>query len=223
MKKIILSVILSLIFPGLNFSVYGFDSSRFNQLSKDVRIEEGLRNLGVFADPDFSQPTNNFSPGQKIYLRIETMVSGNQEKTLSLLNTEKTELKRITLNQAGSGPYFFTTSFNAPGSPGVYYLDIRLKSSDGSVFSSQRNINVGQFKQGVSVSSEVEVKIDGKTEAEAEFESEPEPTFFPEKIPESSPAASNSFFLKKPLSFSQGLNFLKDLFSRIFSLLAGIF
>ena len=73
----------------------------------------------------FTQPTHNFAPGQMVYLRLETVGSGDQEKSLRVLDASKNEIQRLSLSQAGNGPFVFTASLTAPGTPGLYYLDIR--------------------------------------------------------------------------------------------------
>ncbi|HUW22094.1 MAG TPA: hypothetical protein VMW41_05530 [Candidatus Bathyarchaeia archaeon] len=120
------------------------------ELEQEIDSKEAI----VFADPGYTQATSQFAPGQSIYLRLEADGSGDQEKTLRLLDSAKKTINQFTLNQSGSGPYYYTLSLTAPGQPGIYYLDIKIKSGRGFSWAGQENITVGQSSGSVSVTSE---------------------------------------------------------------------
>lgn len=124
--------------------------------------------FSIFADPNFTQPTNNFSPGQMVYVKVESFVNGDREKTLRILDSDKRETQRFNLNHSGN---IFTVSFAAPNTSGIYYVDIKIRDFQGSVYSSQENIIVGQVS-GQSVSSEaVAIAEGGEGQVEAVAES----------------------------------------------------
>ena len=115
----------------------------------------------IFSDSNYSQSTNNFSTGQTVYLRYEWSGSGDKEKTLRILDSDKKEINRFSLNQSGG---YYTASFAAPGSAGIYYVDTRIDSGSGSVFNNQQNINVGGATGGSvksSATSDVSVTTKG--------------------------------------------------------------
>lgn len=108
----------------------------------------------VFSDPDFQNPTHNFSPGQMVYIKIEHSGNGEKQRLLKLLDKDKKEVALFTLNRSGNDPFIYTTSFKAPDGPGVYYVDIKIEGG-GSSFASQENINIGENEGSSSVISEV--------------------------------------------------------------------
>lgn len=109
----------------------------------------------IFSDSSYSKPTHNFSSGQTVYIRVENVGNGDKKKKILLLDSAKKEISTITLSQSGSGPYLFTTSFKAPNEAGIYYVDIKIDSGSGSVYSSQQNINVGEQQGSVRGTSTI--------------------------------------------------------------------
>lgn len=159
--------------------------SFLEELFETVHFAEEEKDFNIFSDPAFTQPTHNFSPGQTVYVKVEAPGSGDQEKTLRLLDHDKKEVLRLALTQSGSGPYIFTASFAAPSTPGVYYVDIKIRNGQGSVFSSQENINVGKNHVSGPVSSEAESTVYSEEEATPTIPptSSPTPTPIPERPP----------------------------------------
>ena len=154
MKKIFLFLLY------LEFLVCAFFLGTGRVLAWDFTGEwsGGSNQAMIFADPNFSQATHSFKPGQTVYLKITSQTSGDREKTLRLLDSSKSQVLKMSLNQAGSNPYTFTGSFVLPSQEGVYYADVRIDNGQGAVFASQENINVGQTSG--SVSSEVVVQVE---------------------------------------------------------------
>jgi len=95
----------------------------------------------IFSDTNYSQPTNDFSVGQTVYLKIENSGCGCSQKILRVLDNNKNEISQLTLDRAGDGPYVFTASFSAPATEEIYYVDIKIEGS-GSSYANQQNINV---------------------------------------------------------------------------------
>jgi len=167
----------------------------------------------IFSDSNFSQPTNNFSPQQTVYVKLESFVNGDKEKTLRILDSEKREIQRLNLNRNDN---IFTASFTAPDVSGVYYLDIKIKDNQGSVYSSQENINIGEVS-GQSVSSEAtaasnvgQQPVTEDNHPREEIQSTPELVAQEKVLPETPKTFFTQFlenlfgFLKKIFSF--GLN-----------------
>lgn len=115
----------------------------------------------IFSDPSYSKSAHNFFSGQTVYIRVKNAGNGDKQKTLLLLDSAKKEIFALNLNQSGSGPYLFTTTFKAPDKSGIYYVDIKIDSGSGSVYSSQQNINVGELQAQVSISSEAKSEVKG--------------------------------------------------------------
>jgi len=156
MRKIILAFLFLGFLVLTSSPVYSQNLVREIFRPSDLTQEE--EDFSIFSDPAYTKPTHNFSPGQTVYIKVEVPGGGEQEKILRLLDYDKREIKRLTLAHSGSGPYIFTTSFAAPATPGIYYVDIKIKGG-GSSFASQENINVGKGCATCSVSSEVEESI----------------------------------------------------------------
>jgi len=99
---------------------------------------------------------------------------GDKEKTLKLLDSEKKEVLRQDFEISGG---MYSASFIAPNKEGVYYLDIKIDNGQGSVFTSQQNINIGEVTgEAVSSSAEskVEVNVTGRAVKISEIEITPE-------------------------------------------------
>lgn len=95
----------------------------------------------IFNDSNFSQATHNFNPGQMVYVKVETSSTGDQQKILRLLDDGKNEIAQYIFNRSGDGQFTYTISFNAPNTPGIYYVDIKIQSDSNNV-AIQENINV---------------------------------------------------------------------------------
>ena len=175
-----------------------------------VAFFEGDDDFSIFSDPDFNQPTNNFSPGQMVYLKVESSIDGSGEESLRILDAEKKEIQEFILNRQGN---ILTASFASPVNPGVYYLDVKIKDNQGSVYASQENIIVGKASSR-SVSSQTVVVVeeeDGQdkeiTEGMVDKKNKSTPTLaVPDKVP---PKTQGNFFTK---FFENLFKFLQDLF-----------
>ncbi len=133
----------------------------FFLLSSNVLAIETKNKVQVSSSAGFETQERDFSAGQRVYVRLQSSSSGDKEKTLKLLDSEKKEVLRLDFEVSGG---MYSASFIAPNKGGVYYLDIRIDSGQGSVFASQQNINIGEVAGGAVssvVESRVEVKVTG--------------------------------------------------------------
>jgi len=135
-------------------------SERENLWTQDFEEVSDRSDSTIFSDPGFSQSTSQFSPEQIVYVQVKINNNGDQQKLLRLLDSNKKEIERIILSQSGSGPFVFTTSFSSPKTSGIYYVDIKIESDHGSVFTSQQNITVGDTNGMVEVSADAESIVD---------------------------------------------------------------
>lgn len=200
MKKIVL------VFTFIVFFFFGF--------RQDWAFFDQEEDFTIFSDPHFSQPSHSFNPGDKIYVRIKTIIDGEKEKRLRLLDAEKKTLETLILAKSGQNPFIYSLSFAAPIDPGIYYLDIKIRDGQGSVYASQSNINVGRAS-GQAVSSEaIAIAESGESQAEAVSETTVQETVLPSATPAltSAPAMAQDFisqiiakifsFFRKIFSFS---------------------
>ncbi len=143
MKKLLLSFVSFLLFFLLSNNVFAIEIKNKVQVSSSSGFETQER---------------DFLGGQRVYVRLQSSSSGDKEKTLKLLDGEKKEVLRLDFEVSGG---MYSASFIAPNKEGVYYLDIRIDSGQGSVFAGQQNINIGEVTGSVASSAEsrVEVKI----------------------------------------------------------------
>lgn len=132
----------------------------FFLLSSNVLAIEIKNKVQVSSSAGFETQERDFQAGQRIYVRLQSSSSGDKEKTLKLLDSEKKEVLRLDFEVSGG---MYSASFIAPSKGGVYYLDIRIDSGQGSVFASQQNINIGEASGSVASSAEsrVEVNVTG--------------------------------------------------------------
>lgn len=109
----------------------------------------------IAADAQSQQQTNQFSPGQTVWVQVTNSGGGATKKQLRVLDAQKNPVRTLDLEKSGSGPYVYSVSFDAPSNPGTYYLDIKIEGG-GSSFASQQNITVGEGSGETSVSSAAE-------------------------------------------------------------------
>lgn len=231
LQKTILFLFLFLAFFLFNRPLGVFAFTEGTDLTKEMIESFNLQPqrliTNLFADPDYTQPTNSFSPGQKVYYRKELSQPGDKQRVLRILGQTKSEIVSLVLEQSGTGPYLFTTSFLAPDLAGVYYVDVKIESVSGSVFSAQSNLNVGQGEVvEVKTSSQAESQTGGdKAEASASASASASVSVVvnnQESSPASAPAPK-SFFGSGPISFSEAFIFIKEALGKLFSALAGLF
>jgi len=136
----------------------------FFLLNSNVLAIETKNKVQVSSSAGFETQERDFYAGERVYVRLQSSSSGDKEKTLKLLDSEKKEVLRLDFEVSGG---MYSASFIAPNKGGVYYLDIRIDSGQGSVFAGQQNINIGEVAGGAAVSSvaesRVEVKVTGST------------------------------------------------------------
>ena len=159
MKKLLLSFAFILLFFLLSSSVFAIEIKNKIQVSSSAGFETQER---------------DFQAGERVYVRLPLGSGGDKEKTLKLLDSEKKEVLRQDFEISGG---MYSASFIAPNKEGVYYLDIKIDNGQGSVFTSQQNINIGEVTgEAVSSSAEskVEVNVTGRAVKISEIEITPE-------------------------------------------------
>lgn len=144
-----LTFFLSLVFPVT--SVFALDIKipkikPIPSIAKIVSVEH------IFSDSNFSQATHNFNPGQTVYIKVNTTSTGDQQKILRFLDSNKNEIAQYIFNRSGDGEYIYTISFNVPNISGIYYVDIKIQSESNNV-AIQENINVSGDVKGETVQS----------------------------------------------------------------------
>lgn len=194
-----------------------FDDALFknfkDKINRTVKTDiEKDKDFDTFKDPEFKNPSSNFSPGEIVYFRVKTPGGGERKKVLRLLDKDKNEIRKLILTQEGKGPFMFTTSFKAPATSGVYYLNVKIEDGKGFNFAGERNINI-KNEEGASVASEAKSVV-----SQEKKDNLVGPTSFFQEDFKSQPAekeqTSQESFKK---SFFEGLLLiLKNFLSRIF-------
>lgn len=132
------------------------------KVSEQIRSSIGNNKLfGTFSDPEYKNYSNQFSFGQKVYVRISIASCGDEEKTVELLDSNKTKMFGVKLTKESDSPCILSGSFNAPEYDGVFYLDAKISSNNGTNFAGQMNINIGKGGSYVSTSAENKVITGG--------------------------------------------------------------
>lgn len=125
------------------------------KVSEQIKSTIGNNKLfGTFSDSEYKNYSNQFSFGQKVYVRISITACDNEEKTINLLDSEKNKMFTVKLTKESDSPCVLSGSFDAPMSDGVFYLDAKISSNTGTNFAGQMNINVGKGGSYVSTSAE---------------------------------------------------------------------
>lgn len=109
-------------------------------------------NLIISPNSTFTPEEINFSPGQKIFLKVESKNEGTLERTVNLRDNLYQILQTFPLDRVSSG--LFQTSFNLPNDPNFYSIETVLRE-EGSVSKLVKTVKVGSPK-------EAKVKIDSQ-------------------------------------------------------------
>lgn len=163
MKRIICFCLLTFFFFCLKpvFAITSLDnlgSEIQKKVSEQIKSSIGDNKLfGTFSDPEYKNYSNQFSLGQKVYVRISIAGCDDEEKTVALLDSNKTKMFGVKLTKESDSPCVLSGSFDAPKYDGVFYLDAKISSNNGTNFAGQMNISVG--KGGSYVSTSVENKV----------------------------------------------------------------
>lgn len=172
----------------------------------------------IFADLDCSQATVNFSPGDQVYLKIETFNDGEQQRTVKLLNSQKETLSTFILQREGNNPFIFKQSFPAPNEEGIFYLHLDIKGDGGSVYVAESNINVGKTSGEVKSTAIAEANVKSSSECQptttvvapqTETGRSLDETVTPYQTP--FPTPTNHQTIKPQLLFNIFTNFFQDL------------
>lgn len=116
-------------------------------------------NLETATDASFATITQDFSPGQTIFVRILTDNSGETSHQLNLRDNQYNNLESFTLNKLSGNQ--FSVNFSAPQNEGYYSLESRVESQ-GSISTSVKTIKVGS-PQNASVKVNIQNKVQGQS------------------------------------------------------------
>lgn len=195
---------LSFIFPKPSFA--SIDDFLRDQLAQKMKLSGEKIRANIFNNSTLTLPTHDFNPNQTIYYKLEISGSGEKQRQLRLLDSNKKEITTRVLNQMGNYPFTYTASLSAPSKEGIYYIDIKIEGEDFS-FASQENINVGK---NTSTSPKISSKAEAKFVPEKNI---PTGAFLrPIPIPTPTPEAS---WLSKKLPFLSPLTPLFNLLKNI--------
>ncbi|MBN1263494.1 MAG: hypothetical protein JW991_04015 [Candidatus Pacebacteria bacterium] len=113
----------------------------------------------IFADPVFRRASNQFSPNQSIYIRLDTQAAGSDRAVLQILDAAKKPVQSRNLAPAELDPGVYQAVLTAPAAAGIYYLDFKA-SGPGFSFAAQENIQVGSGDQSpVAVEVQAQSRI----------------------------------------------------------------
>lgn len=111
---------------------------------------DGNSNLTIAKDSSFSQKSLSFTPGETVYLKIESsnIINTSSSNTISLKSYDNNNLINTSFVQASaSAPYQYTASFVYPNN-GVYtQLVILLRDSAGNRFNIQQTLETTGLNQ----------------------------------------------------------------------------
>src|SRR3989344_8181154 len=99
---------------------FDFDIPKYDIVQTSSKME-------IASDSGFSNQTTNFNPGQTVYVKITSDVSGSSKKALNLRDNQYNLITSFGLSQISSSPYQFTASLTAP-SAGNYSLEANLET-----------------------------------------------------------------------------------------------
>lgn len=115
--------------------------------------------LETATDASFATITQDFSPGQTIFVRVWADNSGETSHQLNLRDNRYNQLESFTLNKLSGNQ--FSVNFSAPQNEGYYSLESRVESQ-GSISTSVKTIKVGR-PQNASVKVNIQNKVQGRS------------------------------------------------------------
>ncbi len=95
--------------------------------------------LEVSRNANFSSEDLNFNGGEKVYIRLDSDVSGSSQKVLNIRDNQYNLVSSVDLLKSGNQ---FTASFSVPNSQGYFSLEAVIEG-DGDSSKSVKTIKVG--------------------------------------------------------------------------------
>ncbi len=116
--------------------------------------------LQTFSDSSYSSQTQNFDPGQTVWVRVSSSSNGSKSHALNLRDNNYGLVTSYNLSNSGD---HFITNFSAPQNSGIYSLEARIED-DGDNQTFVQTIKVGSTGNGnSSVSVHIENSVNGQT------------------------------------------------------------
>lgn len=180
----------------------------------EAEVEENNTGLILATDANFSNRTDNFSPGQTIWVKIQKDAGDSQKRQLNLRDNNYNLLESFTFEVSGNE---FKKSITAPTSSGYFSLEAKIESP-GSVSTSVKTIKVGSV-QNSSLNIKVDNESPGQTLGKSKSPSPkaspiatPSPTASPTEQPSPSPEPS-------PITNGQNIfDQMREFFASIFKI-----
>lgn len=94
--------------------------------------------FATYADSQYLKKEVNFSPGQSVFVKVTLASSTSASGVLTILDQEKSQVKKVFLEQKGQE---FVGKVSTPLLSGTYYVHVEIKG-EGLAFSGERNITV---------------------------------------------------------------------------------
>jgi hypothetical protein len=146
-KKLLFSFLFTLFFLITAFVIY-----------PKILFASKNSQLVISNDQNFQNQTLDFSPNQKIFIKIEEGLQNYNQSQLRLLDNNYNQIAIIDFQKKGNA---YVADFNAPSGSGYYSLEATL-SSDGNVKKYVKTLKIGE-PDNSSVKVNVKVNSNGNT------------------------------------------------------------
>ena len=127
-------------------------------LLSSAAIHAGSGEMIISPNSDFSDPSQNFSTGQTIYVKVEANSQGTQKHDLNLRDNSYNLISTYNLENKGGNT--FSGFLPAPKNSGYYSLEAKVESP-GAVTTKVKTIKIG-----TGVSANVKLNVDVHTSGE---------------------------------------------------------
>lgn len=172
--------------------------------------------LVLAKDANFSNISDEFSPGQTIYIKVKADSDGSKKKQLNLRDSSYSLITSYTFDYAGANE--FRKTITAPQNPGYYSLEARIESKD-SVSTQVQTIEVGNSPNS-SINIDVSARSGGQSISGNTASPSPSPAVT--STPDASPSVEPTPQVDSQEPDEQGFSESKSFFEKIKEVLGGV-
>ncbi len=105
-----------------------------------------------YKDRELREKSTKFSPGEKLFISLNSPASGEELSECWLLNSNKDRVSKINLSRSGNSPYNYRGETNLPNASGIFYIDINIKDSNSHT-AIQQSIEIGEVTKESSTTT----------------------------------------------------------------------
>lgn len=169
--------------------------------------------MTITKDSSYSQLSREFSPGETVFVRVESKNPGLDRREITLRDNQYGVIQAFIPQRSGFGPYSYTTNFPAPQDSGFYSIESRIEN-DGS-----SDVDVQTIKVGKVTNAQVKVETKVQSSSKKEEVKGQQSTSTPTPPSTSEPTPPQPSPTSSPDVESDPFGFIKNLFESLLKFL----